>query len=102
MARALIIPRQGPAAAPAGYPYNHRTLAETDTSDPIHWREANKPHFDAVYGPEERHYHRDGMPSCRTFGSAERIAAARQWRIETKAFFDAIHGPEPVCTCGAA
>lgn len=102
MARALIIPRLCAAAAPAGFPYNHRTLAETDASDPARWRAVNGPCFDAVYGPEVRHFHRDGMPRTRAWGTAERVAAARQWRIENKPFFDALYGPEPVCTCGAA
>lgn len=101
MARALIIPRRAPTAAPSAFPYNHRTLAETDTSDPIHWREANLPHFDALYGPEERnddgHARAISVPPL-----AERLAAARQWRIDNKARFDELYGPAAACPCGAA
>ena len=98
MARALIMPRLNPAAAPAGFPYNHRTLAETDASDPARWREANAPHFDALHGPEV--VNEFGHPSLRDF--AERRAAARQWHLDNKPVFDAIYGPSPVCKCGAA
>lgn len=102
MARALIIPRLGAAAAPAGFPYNHRTLAETDASDPARWREVNAEHFDALHGPEERNFEIDGSSHASTRDFAERIANARQWRIDNKPYFDAIFGPETVCTCGAA
>ncbi len=102
MRRSLPIPRLGPAAAPARFPYNNPNLAEASTADPAAWCKAMLPYFDAIYGPVLRHHDRSGRPSCCTSGVAERLAAARQWRIDNKPIFDAIFGPEPVCPCGAA
>jgi hypothetical protein len=78
-----------PAAAPRHFPYDHATVEQTDTSDPIAWRRANAARFDALYGPQGEL----AAPSRNPAQRAARLNAARAWREAHKAQFDAIYGP---------
>jgi len=87
----MLDPR--PCAAPAHFPYAHRTLDQVDTTDPARWREANRAHFDAMYGPgnlTDCLGRRHASIGTRRAG----LDAARQWRLAAKPHFDALYGAE--------
>lgn len=78
------------SAAAAHFPYDHATVAQTDTSDPVAWRLANKARFDRLYG-EHGELARPALHPCPAEHQAL-LAAARAWRVRMKPHFDAIYG----------
>lgn len=75
------------------FPYPHRTLEQASTADPVKWREANRPIFDAIYGPGEL-LCSDGRRNPQMGTRRSGMEFARRWRAENKPQFDALYGPD--------